>query len=717
MANWIIQQYADLGKGINADQKRMDIMPIAYPGDDRAHVWQVTVTKNGEPFNVESGHTVEAYFFREYDGQSPMATGTIVGNVCSVLLPQEAYAYPCRVTGIMRLSTSGSGEITTIGVISFHVGENLTGVIIDPGEAIPSIDNLLAEIHRMEVANQYAETFETRLLNVEKTATGQWFPVMEAGGINVSNGNNYATGNKNRFRSVGKTRYRAGATVTAPDGYLYMLIYYNANQEYTGYSNAWFTGTVNVPECGYFRILARNADISDFTGISNTFISVGEADSMAARMNLYPEIHDGVDSLAGDTWVKFGNATVSGKTATLTGSTGGLRTALFIPKPDTVRVKATLTFNTPTIAAWVYFRYGDSESPSAGYDQIQVEIVSGEPFTFDFDAAYYAEYKAGNGEFAIMFNAPSGSSETYAGTTITVDEFVAYNPAGFRASSYYDDAFPAMMENVFTGIDEAKAVGSGPIILTAPDGSRFKLGVNSSYELVLNPMGVPSNVLFVGNSILLGSNREEDKTTQHSTWPEDKTYAYGLCATSHTKDYYWQVKEAIRAANPNASFSRLFGQPFEILGTSDSFATLWSTTNNDFTGAPMAASFTAALDLIILQLGDNVNDADRVQALSNNIDAFLANVKAAAPNARIIWVDGWFNYARNHGIIAAACTRAGIENLCIKSLAIDANRGVAGQRYETGEGTTRPSSDTSLSHPGDAGMAAIADALIEMLGL
>lgn len=157
MANWIIQQYADLGEGINADQKRMDIMPIAYPGDDRAHVWQVTVLRNGSPVEIADAHTVSAYFFREYDGQSVLAAGTIVGSVCSVALPQEVYAYPCRVTGIMRLNTSGSGENTTIGVISFHVGENLTGAVIDPGDVIPSIDDLLAEIDRMEAATDAAE--------------------------------------------------------------------------------------------------------------------------------------------------------------------------------------------------------------------------------------------------------------------------------------------------------------------------------------------------------------------------------------------------------------------------------------------------------------------------------------------------------------------------------------------------------------------------------
>ncbi len=731
MANWIIQQYADLGEGINADQKRMDIMPIAYPGDDRAHVWQVTVTKNGEPFNVESGHTVEAYFFREYDGQSPMATGTIVGSVCSVALPQEAYAYPCRVTGIMRLSTSGSGEVTTIGVISFHVGENLTGVIIDPGEAIPSIDNLLAEIHRMEVANSYTETFEFRVLGLEKATTGAWYPPMEVGGISTSTGANTSSTNasgKARSRSTSMIPYVEGQTVAVEDGYLYMILYYDSEGAYTGVYEGWYSTehtiknsvskTVNnqtvTYDVGYFRLLVRNSNITDFTGVPNTFITVGQPGSMESRMNVYSNIHDKPESIV-NSFARFGSATLNDCTVTLTNGGDGIRTAYFEPELNTVNVQGTITFNTPTIAAWLCWRDTDNGNH---YEQLtNVSLASGEPFAFSFDAAYYPIYgdgntppeHLGNGVYAIMFNAPSGESEeSYPGTTITVNELTIYNPNDFQSAEYYDDTLPSMMTKVFDGIDGARDAANrwkNRLLLTAPDGSKFSLGVDENHELVLLPFGVPNRVLFVGNSLLLGMNRGNATSD---------LYVYGMCATDHTKDYYWRVKEAILDVNGQATFKRLFGQPLEILGTSGDFDDLWSTEINEYTGQPMSASFTADLDLIIIQLGDNANNDDLIEALEDNIPSFIANIQAASPNARIIWVEGWFN--RSHSAINRALNKLGIEHLYIHDLRAG-HTAVSGQSYETGSGGTATVKDLWITHPGDSGFALIAEAIIAQIGL
>ena len=154
MANWIISQTADIANGIKADAFRRDIYPIAYIGDQNAHVWQVTVTNNGKPENL-ANHTVIANFLREYDNATIAVVGSIENNVASVYLPQEVYAYQCRVTGVLRLNRTGVS--TTIAAIAFRVGANMTDTIIDPGEAIPDINVLLDEVERLEIANSQAE--------------------------------------------------------------------------------------------------------------------------------------------------------------------------------------------------------------------------------------------------------------------------------------------------------------------------------------------------------------------------------------------------------------------------------------------------------------------------------------------------------------------------------------------------------------------------------
>lgn len=151
--NWIIPRKCDLNRGDTAASRPAAIMPLAYPGDYDAHVWQVTVTQDGEPVSL-AGTTVRAYFFRHADGQSPMAVGSVEGNVASVSIPQEAYAYPGFVTGIFRVT--GTATNATLDAITFEIGPNVTGSVIDPGEVIPSIDDLIDQIERMEDATDAA---------------------------------------------------------------------------------------------------------------------------------------------------------------------------------------------------------------------------------------------------------------------------------------------------------------------------------------------------------------------------------------------------------------------------------------------------------------------------------------------------------------------------------------------------------------------------------
>lgn len=144
--NWIIPRKANLAKGTDAAERAGLILPLAYPGDSSAHDWQVTVTNNGEPVDL-TGASVVGYFYRHHDGETPFVTGMTSGNVASVLIPAEAYAYTDRVTAIMRATIDGS--IVTLDAIEFTVAPNLTGELIDPGDVI-NIDTVLAEIETME---------------------------------------------------------------------------------------------------------------------------------------------------------------------------------------------------------------------------------------------------------------------------------------------------------------------------------------------------------------------------------------------------------------------------------------------------------------------------------------------------------------------------------------------------------------------------------------
>lgn len=152
--NWYINRTADIMNGDRAASRTASIMPLAYPGDGNAHIWRVTVTDNGAPASL-TGAVPIGYFMRGYDGETVMQTGTISGNVISVTIPAEAYAYSGHVTAIIRINHGGANM--TIDAVAYEIGPNVTGDIIDPGEVIPGIDDLIAEIERMETATEAAE--------------------------------------------------------------------------------------------------------------------------------------------------------------------------------------------------------------------------------------------------------------------------------------------------------------------------------------------------------------------------------------------------------------------------------------------------------------------------------------------------------------------------------------------------------------------------------
>lgn len=152
--NWYINRTADIMNGDRAASRTASIMPLAYPGDGNAHIWRVTVTDNGAPASL-TGAVPIGYFMRGYDGETVMQTGTISGNVISVTIPAEAYAYSGHVTAIIRINQGGANM--TIDAVAYEIGPNVTGEIIDPGEVIPGIDGLIAQIERMEADTEAAE--------------------------------------------------------------------------------------------------------------------------------------------------------------------------------------------------------------------------------------------------------------------------------------------------------------------------------------------------------------------------------------------------------------------------------------------------------------------------------------------------------------------------------------------------------------------------------
>lgn len=197
---WTIKRTVDLQKGdLHQNGKQVGI--LSFPGDEDAHIWEVTVLDGGEPAALSG--TVTAYFMRSFDGNSVVATGSFSGNVVSVAIPAGAYAYQGLVTAILRLTVANESTVT-IDAIAFSVGENHTGTIVDPGEVI-DVDDILA---------QYDTMVEATADCVAATATAEGVTSIIAAAYSTSK--TYAVG---EYVTRSGSLYRCTTAITEPEAW------------------------------------------------------------------------------------------------------------------------------------------------------------------------------------------------------------------------------------------------------------------------------------------------------------------------------------------------------------------------------------------------------------------------------------------------------------------------------------------------------------------
>lgn len=160
--NWLIEQEIDLQRGAQAPQVWPNALMLC--GDNNAHTWRVTVLDGGEAAQVTG--SVTGYFVRP-DGNTVAVQGGMTGNVASVVLAQACYAQEGDVKAVLRLSVSTGAKVTLAALI-LPVRNVLTDSIIDPGEVIPSLDELLAQIASMEQLEDEVSAAESARVSAEQ---------------------------------------------------------------------------------------------------------------------------------------------------------------------------------------------------------------------------------------------------------------------------------------------------------------------------------------------------------------------------------------------------------------------------------------------------------------------------------------------------------------------------------------------------------------------
>jgi hypothetical protein len=277
--------------------------------------------------------------------------------------------------------------------------------------------------------------------------------------------------------------------------------------------------------------------------------------------------------------------------------------------------------------------------------------------------------------------------------------------------------------------------------LTSGNGTKYTLSVSNDGTISAVPT-IPHNTLFVGNSLLLGNG------------------TFGMAASDSSHDYYYYITQQILSKDSTATFDKLHGSNFEDC-TSVQAAQTWMANT-------LLPHLGNDVNLVIVQLGDNVNNADKRATFNTSCGLLLEYIREHAPNARVAWAGEWYATQEKQELIANACADSGCVFIDISNLRNQSNESYIGAVINYGTSASRTyafdtySVDTSshmlsitftsggrqytsivpydtysvsgsnititgnygfinnsgvASHPGNSGMLAIANKMMQALGL
>nr|DAQ25247.1 MAG TPA: hypothetical protein [Caudoviricetes sp.] len=251
-------------------------------------------------------------------------------------------------------------------------------------------------------------------------------------------------------------------------------------------------------------------------------------------------------------------------------------------------------------------------------------------------------------------------------------------------------------------IQSAASKPAGQLRLVSPDGTRWRLTVSDDGVLgAVADTRVVTNVAILGNSLTANGI---------AGW------SCGMAASGPETDWVSLIVQCLRDRNPAVVFhcwddedrsddtvSRGSCNPFETDAGQASIATL-------------VGNVPADADLVILQIGDNVNTDERKTKYRSNINGLMTAIRAKAPDCILVYLGSWFAKPDLESEVSEACERSGALRVDIADLHTQANQNTVGASCTWPDRTTHVIDSSGVAmHPGDPGMQAIADRLWQTL--
>lgn len=300
----------------------------------------------------------------------------------------------------------------------------------------------------------------------------------------------------------------------------------------------------------------------------------------------------------------------------------------------------------------------DQQSTGGFFTIIQTIKEDGE-YSIAFDPAFYTVYNNVE-QFYVWISNESMSLGTDSLevklTNLRVEEYEdAVNGVNISGDNAKD-----LFESMDRAITDTKSLLTDTNLLVSPDGSKFELVVSNSGVLNSTPI-IPNSGAFFGNSLLTGFG------------------SFGMASSAIDKDYYYLITEYIKTLNPSFTYNKFTASAFEAI---DDQADIDSTIQSVFLD-----NLTGLENLIVIQLGDNVNTPAKNALFEQTSLALCEQIRNTCPNARVFWLGMWYGSSERYQAIENACNRTGCKFISLEDLISDNTRNQIGNLSNIGTAT------------------------------
>lgn len=306
-------------------------------------------------------------------------------------------------------------------------------------------------------------------------------------------------------------------------------------------------------------------------------------------------------------------------------------------------------------------------------------LVQNNHFKIVVDVPYYVVYQDYDQYYIWIMMAQPGR--------IDITNFKFYY-SDISELSIYDTNFNEVLKNIDSKLSSSSSIKNDISYINSAS-KKYLIQANDSGNLQLVNV-IPNKTLFIGNSLLLGNHHGD--------------YAFGMCATNINNDYYHHISSYITERDETATFDKISGTDFEG-------ATNQTTVNNYFN--TLLPKLNNNLELVIVQLGDNVNTPEKLTMFNTSCLQLLQFIRTHALNARVVYVGEWYSTAEKQNIIANACKNSGCQFVDISMLNKPENQASIGTVITYPDGYTETvTSGGVASHPSNLGFENIANKII-----